>query len=64
MTDNLKIETDADGITISQAGTSPEWSITGNGERCDMVFISDDKFPSVFEAMQRHLQEIEERESL
>jgi hypothetical protein len=64
MTDSIKIEPTPDGITISQACPSPEWSITGNGERCDMVFISDDEFPAVFKAMQQHMHEIRERESL
>lgn len=58
----IRIETDTDGITISQVGTKT-YSI-GNGERCDMVFISDDEFPAVFAAMKQHMNEINERESI
>lgn len=58
----IQIETDTDGITLRQVGTKT-YSI-GNGERCDMVFISDDEFPAVFAAMKRHMHEIEEREGI
>jgi hypothetical protein len=47
----IQIETDTDGITISQACPSPEWSITGKGGRTDMVFIPRSEFLRLIEAM-------------
>ncbi|XKM40369.1 hypothetical protein A4U53_031050 [Rhizobium ruizarguesonis] len=48
---NIKIETADDGITISQACPSPEWSITGKGGRTDTVFIAKDDAQAVIEAL-------------
>jgi hypothetical protein len=56
MTDTLKIEADTDGITISQVGTKT-YSI-GNGERCDMVFISDEQLPAFAKVIQSRLNKI------
>ncbi|MGO8211880.1 hypothetical protein ACC782_33910 [Rhizobium ruizarguesonis] len=48
---NIKIETAEDGVTISQACPSPEWSITGKSGRTDMVFIAKDEAAAVIEAL-------------
>jgi hypothetical protein len=61
MTDTtIKIESDETGITLSCPSPSPEWSITGQGGRADMVFISDADLPAVLEAMQQRINEIRE----
>jgi hypothetical protein len=60
----INIETSPEGIILSQACPSPEWSITGKGGRADMVFISDSELPAVFKAMQQRIHEINERNSL
>lgn len=64
MTDNLKIETSPEGITISQDCPSPEWSITGAGGRSDMVFIDRDAAQAVIKALQPFANEAREVESL
>jgi hypothetical protein len=61
---SVNIETSPEGITISQACPSPEWSITGTGGRTDMVFIADADLPAVFKAMQQRINEIREVESI
>jgi threonine dehydratase len=58
----IRIETDETGITLRQVGTAT-FSI-GNGERCDMVFISDDDILAVIIALRRRMNEINERNSL
>jgi hypothetical protein len=64
MTDTLKIETTPDGVQISQACPSPEWSITGTGGRSDMVFIDRDSAQAVIKALQPFANEAREVESL
>jgi len=54
----IKIETTAEGITLSQDCPSPEWSITGHGGRTDMVHIPNSDLPAVLEAVRRRLNEI------
>lgn len=58
----INIETSPEGITLSQVGTKT-YSI-GDGDRLDMVFISDADLPAVFKAMQQRIHEINERNSL
>lgn len=64
MTDNIKIEPTPDGIQISQACPSPEWSITGEGGRTDTVFIANADIPAVLRDFQRRMNEINEVQSL
>jgi hypothetical protein len=64
MTDIIKIETDETGIVLSQACPSPEWSITGDGGRADMVFIPRDQVPALIKALQPIANEIREEQSI
>jgi hypothetical protein len=60
----ISIETTPEGIQISQACPSPEWSITGAGGRTDTVFIANADIPAVLRDFQRRMNEIQERESI
>ncbi|MGZ2449621.1 hypothetical protein ACVIRO_002375 [Rhizobium ruizarguesonis] len=60
----IKIETDETGIILSQACPSPEWSITGEGGRTDMVLITDAELPAVAQVIKQRMNEIHERNSL
>lgn len=61
MTDiSVKIETSPDGITLSQRCQSPEWSITGQGGRTDVVFIANDEIPRLLKVLRQRVGEEEE----
>lgn len=65
MTDTtINIETSPEGITLSQACPSPEWSITGAGGRADMVFIPREQAQAVIKALKPFANEAREVESI
>lgn len=60
MTDNsIRIQSTEDGIELSQPNQSPEWSITGQGGRTDVVVIPDTELPRILKVIRQRLEEIE-----
>jgi hypothetical protein len=60
MTTPIKIQSTEDGIELSQPSQSPEWSITGQGGRTDVVFISNDELPRLLKVLRQRVGEEEE----
>ncbi len=58
MTD-IRIRSTDDGIELSQPSPSPEWSITGQGGRTDVVVIPDADLPRILKVIRQRLEEIE-----
>lgn len=60
MTDTLiRINSTEDGIELSQPSPSPEWSITGQGGRTDVVVIPDADLARIMKVIRQRLEEIE-----
>jgi hypothetical protein len=60
VTTPIKIQSTEDGIELSQPCQSPEWSITGQGGRTDVVFITNDEIPRLLKVLRQRVGEEEE----